>query len=126
MENQGGRFNSQQTQHLRKNLPKCIKPQCFSEPCKAGYSCFETECSSDNGPDQLLQGLESTPNTPIFAATRALYNNLLKELRCPYDEDTRKQQQYCCCDFASKISEGKKIPDENFSTVDTQKEKTET
>ena len=105
-------------------MQECRNPLCFSDPCKAGYSCFEAECSCDNGPDQLLQGLESTPNTPVFAATRALYNNLLKELRCPYDVDTRKQQQYCCYDFGSKISEGKKS--KKISTAITQKEETET
>ena len=105
-------------------MQECRNPLCFSDPCKAGYSCFEAECSCDNGPDQLLQGLESTPNTPVFAATRALYNNLLKELRCPYDVGTRKQQQYCCYDFGSKISEGNKS--KKISTINTQKEETET
>ena len=70
------------------------------------------ECASDNGPDELLNGLESTPNTPVFAATHALYHNLLYELKCPsvnMDIGISKQQQYCCQDVVTKTDQGELI-----------------
>ena len=83
-----------------------ISIQHFSAECAAGYTCYTKECSSENGPDELLQGLESTPNTPIFAATRALYNKLLQELKCP-NVKVEMEEQYCCNDMIAKIKQSK-------------------
>ena len=37
----------------------------IAETCKADFTCYVKECSSENGPQALLEGLKVTPNTLV-------------------------------------------------------------
>ena len=78
----------------------------IAETCEADYTCYVKECSSENGPQALLEGLKVTPNTPAFAAVRLIYERQLEDLKCPFVSIDRDiglgQKRFCCPDMITE------------------------
>ena len=78
----------------------------IAETCEADFTCYVKECSSENGPQALMEGLKVTPNTPVFAAVRLLYEQQLEDMKCPYvssnwNDSVLGQKRYCCPDMVT-------------------------
>ena len=77
----------------------------IAETCEADFTCYVKECSSENGPHALMEGLKVTPTTPVFAAVRLIYEQQLEDMKCPYVSIDRDiglgQKRYCCPDMVT-------------------------
>ena len=66
------------------------------KPCESGYTCYQKRCSSQDGPDQLVQWIEDTPDSGKYASFRSVYVQDLKRLIC--SNDNPDEEMFCCRD----------------------------
>ena len=66
----------------------------ISEPCDPGHTCYTQECSSQDGPDKLLQLVEITQDIERYASMHSVFEADLKKLRC--GEGKVVLETFCC------------------------------